>query len=231
MDYSKYLDEIIELNATQKEQLYNYFNLLVESSKVMNLTTITEEEDVYIKHFYDSILALKHLENTNDLTLLDIGSGAGLPGIVLKVAYPNAKITLLEPTTKRCNFLNSVIEKLNLKDIIVINDRAENYIKDRRESFDFVTARAVASLNILSELSLGFVKKGGYFIAMKGQNYLEELEISKNAINKMGGILEKTYTYTLPKDAGNRCILTIKKAKTTPNIYPRMYAKIKKNPL
>ena len=132
MDYSKYLDEIIELNTIQKEQLYRYFNLLIESSKVMNLTTITEEEDVYIKHFYDSILALKHLENTKDITLLDIGSGAGLPGIVLKIAYPNIKITLLEPTTKRCNFLNSVIEKLDLKDIIVINDRAENYIKVRR---------------------------------------------------------------------------------------------------
>ena len=231
MDYSKYLDEIIELTTIQKEQLYSYFNLLVESSKVMNLTTITEEEDVYIKHFYDSILALKHLENTKDITLLDIGSGAGLPGIVLKIVYPNTKITLLEPTTKRCNFLNSVIEKLDLKDIIVINDRAENYIKDRIETYDFVTARAVASLNILSELALGFVKKGGYFIAMKGQNYLEELEISKNAISKMGGNLEKTYTYSLPKDAGNRCILTIKKTKITPNTYPRMYAKIKKNPL
>lgn len=231
MDYSKYLDEIIELNTTQKEQLYNYFNLLVDSSKVMNLTTITEEEDVYIKHFYDSILALKHIENTKDITLLDIGSGAGLPGIVLKIVYPNTKITLLEPTTKRCNFLNSVIEKLDLKDILVVNDRAENYIKDRRESYDFVTARAVASLNILSELALGFVKKGGYFIAMKGQNYLEELAISKNVISKMGGILDKTYSYNLPKDAGNRCIITIKKQKNTPILYPRMYAKIKKNPL
>lgn len=231
MDYSKYLDEIIELNTTQKEQLYNYFNLLVDSSKVMNLTTITEEEDVYIKHFFDSILALKHIENTKDITLLDIGSGAGLPGIVLKIVYPNTKITLLEPTTKRCNFLNSVIEKLDLKDILVVNDRAENYIKDRRESYDFVTARAVASLNILSELALGFVKKGGYFIAMKGQNYLEELAISKNVISKMGGILDKTYSYNLPKDAGNRCIITIKKQKNTPILYPRMYAKIKKNPL
>lgn len=231
MDYSKYLDEIIELTSKQKQQLYSYFNLLVESSKVMNLTTITEEEDVYIKHFYDSILALKHIENTSNITLLDIGSGAGLPGIVLKIAYPNIQITLLEPTTKRCNFLNSAIEKLGLKGIIVINDRAENYIKNNRESFDIVTGRAVASLNILSELSLAYVKKDGYFIAMKGQNYLEELEISGNAISKMGGKLDKIYTYSLPKESGNRCIITIKKEKTTPNLYPRMYAKIKKNPL
>lgn len=231
MDYSKYLDEIIELTSKQKQQLYSYFNLLVESSKVMNLTTITEEEDVYIKHFYDSILALKHIESTSNITLLDIGSGAGLPGIVLKIVYPNIQITLLEPTTKRCNFLNSVIEKLGLKGITVINDRAENYIKNNRELFDIVTGRAVASLNILSELSLAYVKKGGYFIAMKGQNYLEELEISGNAISKMGGKLDKIYAYTLPKDSGNRCIITIKKEKTTPNLYPRMYAKIKKNPL
>ena len=195
MDYSKYLDEIIELTNKQKEQLNSYFNLLVESSKVMNLTTITEEEDVYIKHFYDSILALKHLENTSNITLLDIGSGAGLPGIVLKIVYPNIQITLLEPTTKRCNFLNLVIEKLDLKEIIVINDRAENYIKNTRESFDIVTGRAVASLNILLELSLAYVKKNGYFIAMKGQNYIEELEISSNAISKMGGKLDKIYTY------------------------------------
>ena len=231
MDYSKYLDEIIELTIKQKQQLNSYFNLLVESSKVMNLTTITEEEDVYIKHFYDSILALKHLENTSNITLLDIGSGAGLPGIVLKIVYPNIQITLLEPTTKRCNFLNLVIEKLDLKGIIVINDRAENYIKNTRESFDIVTGRAVASLNILSELALAYVKKNGFFIAMKGQNYLEELEISNNSISKMGGKLDKIYTYSLPKDSGNRCIITIKKEKTTPNLYPRMYAKIKKNPL
>lgn len=231
MDYKAHLNELVNLSEIQQKQLKRYYEILVDMSKVMNLTTITEEQDVYIKHFYDSILALKHLENAENISILDIGSGAGFPGIVLKIVYPKVKITLLEPTKKRCDFLEMVIKELELNDINVINDRAENYIKERRNIYDIVTARAVASLNILSELSLGFVKINGYFIAMKGQNYQEELDISSNAINKMGGILDKIYTYNLPNDYGKRCILTIKKVKNTPNIYPRIYAKIKKNPL
>lgn len=231
MQYNNYLDEIINLTEHQKEQLYDYYQILNEMSKVMNLTTITEELDVYIKHFYDCILALKHLENTDNLTLLDIGSGAGLPGIVLKIAHPNLNITLLEPTKKRCDFLNLVIEKLDLKGIVVVNERAENYINEHRETYDIVTARAVASLNILSELSLAYVKLGGSFIAMKGQNYLEELNEADSALSKMGGKIGRNYTYELPLNYGNRCIIEIKKVKKTPNIYPRIYSKIKKNPL
>ncbi len=231
MDKNSYLKEIITLSDIQIKQFNEYYTILDEMSKVMNLTTITEELDVYIKHFYDSILALKHIKNTDNLTLLDIGSGAGFPGIVLKIAHPNLKITLLEPTKKRCDFLELVIKKLGLEGIEVINERAENYIKERRSAYDFVTARAVAGLNILSELSLAFVKNNGYFIAMKGSNYEEELAISHDAISKMGGKLDQIYEYNLPIEYGKRCILTIKKVKNTPLIYPRIYSKIKKQPL
>lgn len=231
MEYSSYLDELETLDDKQKQQLKNYYQLLVETSKVMNLTTITEEEDVYIKHFYDSILCLKGYERKENITLLDIGSGAGFPGIVLKIVYPSINITLLEPTKKRCDFLQKVIETLCLKDIKVINERAENYIKNQRESYDIVSARAVASLEILTELALPYVKINGYFIGMKGQNYLEEIDKSTNAIDKLGGKIDTKHIYDLPKNSGKRSIIMIKKIKKSSPIYPRAFAKIKKNPL
>lgn len=231
MAYSKYLEELVSLSAFQKEQLDKYYNILFETSKVMNLTTITEEEEVYIKHFYDSILCLNKVDKFENMRLLDIGSGAGFPGIVLKIVYPKLSITLLEPTKKRCDFLEKVIKVIGLNDINVVNDRAENYIKNCRESYDIVSARAVASLEILSELALPYVKKDGYFIAMKGQNYQEEIDKSKHAISILGGIINNIYTYELPKNCGSRSIIMIKKVKNTPEIYPRIFAKIKKNPL
>lgn len=229
--YSKYLDEIIILDEAQKEKLKKYYEILVEFSKRMNLTTITKIEEVYIKHFYDSILTLKNAQISKDSSLLDVGSGAGFPGLVLKICFPDLKVVLLEPTKKRCDFLNYVINALDLKKIEVVNDRAENYILNCKESFDFVTARAVARLNILSELTLGFVKLNGYFISLKAVDVLDELEEAKNAINKMGGVLQNIFEYSLPQDMGKRFIIYIQKHKKTPSIYPRSFAKIKKNPL
>lgn len=231
MKYIKYIKELIEVTPLQEEELDKYYQLLYTTSKVMNLTTITEELDVYIKHYYDSILCLKDIEKTENKCLLDIGSGAGFPGIVLKIIYPNLKITLLEPTKKRCDFLNMVIEKIGLKDIEVINDRAENYIKEHRESYDFVTARAVAQLNILSELAIPFVKINGLFIAMKGSNYEQEIEESGVAIKLLGGKISDKKIYDLPNNYGKRGIIKIQKVGKTPNIYPRIFSKIKKNPL
>ena len=227
----EYLEQLVQLSDLQKNQLDSYYKILFEMSKVINLTTIIEEEEVYIKHFYDSILCLNQVENKENVRLLDIGSGAGFPGIVLKIIYSNMDITLLEPTKKRCDFLQKVIDNLGLKKIEVVNERAEIYIKNKRESYDIVTARAVASLEILSELALPFVKKSGYFIAMKGQNYQEEIEKSGHAIDVLGGKIHNIYGYELPKNSGNRNIVMIKKVKNTPNIYPRIFAKIKKNPL
>lgn len=213
------------------ESLYIYYEMLYETSKVMNLTTIVELEEAYIKHFYDSLLLSKVLDLNQDLTLADIGTGAGFPGLVLKIVFPNLKVTLVEPITKRCKFLQSVIDKLDLKDIIVVNDRAENYIKTSRETFDIVTARAVASLNILSEICTPFVKINGVFVALKGSSYQEEIDQACQAVGKLKIKLEKKELFNLPLSLGERAILLYKKYDKTPNMYPRLYAKIKKNPL
>ena len=211
--------------------LNKYYNMLVETSKVMNLTTIVELEESYIKHFYDSLLLSKSVDLRKDLTLADVGTGAGFPGLVLKICYPNLKITLIEPIGKRCKFLQSVIDELGLNNIEVINQRAEDYIKIARESFDIVTARAVASLNILMEICVPYVKKEGCFVALKGASYLEEVANSANAAAKLKVKLVDKNIYNLPLNMGERAILTYKKYDLTPNAYPRMYAKIKKNPL
>lgn len=212
-------------------QLYQYYQMLEESSKIMNLTTITKLEDVYIKHFYDSLLLSKVVDLNQDLTLADIGTGAGFPGLVLKIVYPHLDITLIEPTTKRCNFLNKVIDSLNLKKIQVLNERAENLSENYRNSFDIVTARAVAGLNILSELCVPFVKVNGLFIALKGSSYETELVNNQNAEQKLKIKLNQIRSFDLPNDLGKRTLLTYFKKEKTPNIYPRIYPKIKKNPL
>lgn len=213
------------------ESLYIYYEMLYETSKVMNLTTIVELEDAYIKHFYDSLLLSKVLDLNQELTFADIGTGAGFPGLVLKIVFPKLKVTLVEPITKRCKFLQSVIDKLNLKDIVVVNDRAENYIKISRETFDIVTARAVASLNILSEICTPFVKIDGIFVALKGSSYQEEIDQACQAVGKLKIKLVKKELFNLPLSLGERAILLYKKYDKTPNMYPRLYAKIKKNPL
>lgn len=213
------------------ESLYIYYEMLYETSKVMNLTTIVELEDAYIKHFYDSLLLSKVLDLNQSFTFADIGTGAGFPGLVLKIVFPNLKVTLVEPITKRCKFLQSVIDKLNLKDIVVVNDRAENYIKISRETFDVVTARAVASLNILSEICTPFVKINGVFVALKGSSYQEEIDQACQAVGKLKIKLVKKELFNLPLSLGERAILLYKKYDKTPNMYPRLYAKIKKNPL
>lgn len=213
------------------DSLYIYYEMLYETSKVMNLTTIVELEEAYIKHFYDSLLMSKVVDLTKELKLADIGTGAGFPGLVIKIVYPNLKVTLIEPIGKRCKFLQSVIDRLELKDIYVINERAEDAIKKYRESFDIVTARAVASLNILSEICVPFVKINGLFIALKGSSYQEEIDNACRAVGKLKVKLTKKVLLELPLKLGERSILVYKKTESTPNIYPRLYAKIKKNPL
>ena len=210
------------------DSLYIYYEMLYETSKVMNLTTIVELEEAYIKHFYDSLLMSKVVDLTKELKLADIGTGAGFPGLVIKIVYPNLKVTLIEPIGKRCKFLQSVIDRLELKDIYVINERAEDAVKKYRESFDIVTARAVASLNILSEICVPFVKINGLFIALKGSSYQEEIDNACQAVGKLKVKLTKKVLLELPLKLGERSILVYKKTESTPNIYPRLYAKIKK---
>ena len=232
LELEKLLIETFGINdQAVLDSLYIYYEMLYETSKVMNLTTIVELEEAYIKHFYDSLLMSKVVDLTKELTLADIGTGAGFPGLVLKIVYPNLKAILIEPIGKRCKFLQSVIDRLELKYIYVVNERAEDAVKKYRESFDVVTARAVASLNILSEICVPFVKINGLFIALKGSSYQEEIDNACQAVGKLKVKLTKKVLLELPLKLGERSILVYKKTESTPNIYPRLYAKIKKNPL
>lgn len=231
-------DELIEelkkinINLDEKKQnmLDEYYELLLEWNEKINLTSITKKEDVYLKHFYDSLTLIKAVNLNVNLSLCDIGTGAGFPGLVLKICFPNLKITLVDSLSKRVDFLKKVIEKLNLKDIDAVHARAEDFSKDNRESFDIVTSRAVAKLNILSELCIPLVKVNGYFIPMKA-NIDEEINISKNSLNILNSKIEDIISFKLPKEESIRNIIKIKKERITDKKYPRIFSKISKNPL
>ena len=230
MNLKLFLDELNKLNiqptALQLEQLHKYFELLVEYNKVMNLTGITEEEDVYLKHFYDSLTLARVIDLNNVNNLCDIGTGAGFPGLVLKIMYPNLKVTLVDSLNKRIEFLKTVIKELELAGIEAIHARAEEYAIKNREIFDVVTARAVASLNILLEYSMPLVKVNGYFIAMKGKN-----EEAHNALKALSSKIEKVDEFLLPIENSNRTLIKIQKEEKTNNKYPRKYGDMKKKPL
>lgn len=220
----------IELKDNQINQFNKYYELLVEYNKVMNLTGITEYEEVLEKHFYDS-LTMANKVNLNNSTLVDIGAGAGFPCIPLKIAFPSLDVTVVDSLAKRMKFLEIVIKELNLENIRCLAMRGEDFAKLHREEFDFVTARAVARLNILNEITLPLVKVGGYFIALKGQDGLIEIDECKDAFNKLGARIDMIDEFNLPSENAKRINIFIKKEKKTNVIYPRDYAKIKKNPL
>ena len=226
MNQDNFILELKKLNINitelQLKQLERYYELLVEYNKVMNLTGITEKEEVYLKHFYDSLTIAKVIDLNNYETLCDVGTGAGFPGLVLKILYPNLKVTLLDSLNKRLNFLNVVIKELNLKDVETVHSRAEEYNK----KFDITVARAVAPLNILLEYCIPLTKVNGYFIAMKGKN-----EESNNALLKLDSEIIETNSFLLPIENSDRTIIKIKKLKETNKKFPRKYSEIKKNPL
>lgn len=217
----------IEITEETLIKLEKYYNILIEYNNYFNITAITEKKEVFIKHFIDSLLAKDFFIEGN---LIDIGSGGGFPAIPLKIYNDNLNVTLVEATGKKCEFLKEVIKQLDLKNIKVINTRAEDLAnkEEFREKFDYVTARAVARLNILSEFCLPFIKKGGNFIAYKG-DAKEEIIEAKKAIETLGGNLTNVVEYSL-EDA-KRTIIKIEKVKTTEKKYPRSNAKIRKNPL
>lgn len=217
----------ISISDLQYEQLSRYAQLLQEWNERINLTAITEVRDIFIKHFYDSLLIAPYCESAH--SLCDVGTGAGFPGLVLKIVYPQLNITLVEPTLKRVNFLRLVISELDLSSITVINKRMEE-CAELKGMFDVVTARAVAALPILSELCLPFVRVGGLFIAMKGASGEEELDVSKNALHTLGGKVLSVIRETLP-EGSSRLNLLIQKHMVTPPKYPRAYAQIKKKAL
>ena len=215
--------ENIILNDKQIEQFNTYASYLKEYNEKINLTAITEYEDVLDKHFYDSLLCVdRKLEGI----LVDVGSGAGFPGVVLKIIFPELKVILLEPINKRCVFLNSLIEKLQLKNIEVINQRAEDYSLNHREEYDYVTARAVSNLNALIEVCGAMVKVEGFFIALRGKDGLSEIEGAASAIKTMGFIVDKTYEKSL-FDGSSRVVSYLKKIAKTEKKYPRKYSIIK----
>ena len=224
------LSEInIDLNETQLNQLKTYCDFLIEYNKHTNLTAIKNEEDIYLKHFYDSLTLVKAI-NLNDVNnVLDIGTGAGFPGMVLKIVYPQLDVTLLDSNNKKIEFLKELATKLNIK-INTIYDRAENYIVNNREAFDLVISRAVANLQVLTEISLPFVKVNGLFIAMKA-NVNNELNTSLNCIKTCGGELTDTISFKLPIEDSERTLIVIKKINKTNNLYPRIYDRIIKQPL
>ena len=230
MNKKEFIDELIKLginiNEKQLKQLDTYYQLLVEENKKYNLTSITEESSVYLKHFYDSLTIIKNIELNNQY-ICDIGTGAGFPGMVLKIIFPNIKIDLLDATEKKCQFLKLIIDILKLENIQVINARAEEYSRDNREKYDIVTSRAVAPLKHLLEYSIPLLKINGSFIALKGNIDNEIINID-NYYKKLGLINEKIVKFKLPIENSDRTIYKIIKNKKTPMIYPRTYNQIKK---
>lgn len=226
-EFIKALKELnIEITANQLNQLEQYYELLVSENKKYNLTAITEKEQVYLKHFYDSLTITKII-NLDNQSICDIGTGAGFPGIVLKIMFPNLKVTLIESNGKKCNFLNIVKNKLNLRDLEIINDRAEIYSINNREIFDIVTSRAVAPLKHLLEYSIPTVKVNGIYIAMKS-NIEQETQNIENYYNKLDIEEINKIIFNLPIENSLRTLITYKKNSKTNKIYPRKFTEIKK---
>lgn len=223
----------IELTAEQMNQFAIYYETLVEWNEKVNLTAITAEEEVYLKHFYDSITPAFYQDFSGEQTICDIGAGAGLPSIPLKICFPQLKVTIVDSLQKRIVFLNHLATALDLEGVSFYHDRAESFGKNAkfRENYDIVTARAVARMSVLSELCLPLVKKNGIFVALKGAQAEEELEIAKNAIELFGGKTIDQKTFTLPQEDSERTIYWIEKRRKTPKKYPRKPGTPNKNPI
>ena len=219
----------IHLTKEGLDALEIYASFLLEYNEHTNLTAIKTMSDVYLKHFYDS-LTISKLANFTSGKLLDVGTGAGFPGMVLAICFPNLQVDLLDSNNKKIKFLEELIKKLNLTNVQTIYSRAEDYTRVNREKYDYVTSRAVADLRVLLELNIPSLKINGEFLVMKG-NIDEELKLSQNALEKLFCTITKQEEFTLPFNSGTRNIMVIKKNKETPSIYPRNYDKIKKRPL
>ena len=223
----------VDLTDKQIEQFIKYYEILVEWNSFMNLTGITEYEEVIQKHFVDSLALCKAIDVNGAESLIDIGTGAGFPGIPLKIAYPHLKVTLLDSLQKRIKFLNEVVSQLGLENVETIHGRAEDFAKPsmKRETFDLCVSRAVANLASLSEYCLPYVKVGGYFIPYKSGKVEEELEESKKAVFLLGGKIEEEVKFMLPNSDISRSLIKIKKIGATPKKYPRKSGLATKEPI
>lgn len=225
----------LTLTAKQEAQFKDYFKILVAANEHVNLTRITAQDDVYLKHFFDSITPLFVFKDVfkENTTLCDVGAGAGFPSIPLKIMFPSLKITIVDSLAKRLKFLKNLIAQLDLKDVELVHGRAEDVGQDKlyRERFDLVTARAVANMATLSEYCLPLVKKNGYFIALKGPKADSELASAKKAIQVLGGKTIAKKEFTLPLSDEERTLILIQKAKNTPKKYPRQAGKPNRKPI
>lgn len=233
-----YVEQITEgqvlLTDVQLAQFEQYYNGLIEKNKVMNLTAITEREDVILKHFIDSLALARYVKMwEKEYNIIDVGTGAGFPGIPLKIAFPNLQVTLFDSLNKRIKFLQEMIDTLKLKEITAVHGRAEEGARDKnmREKYDFAVSRAVANMAVLSEYCIPFVKVGGYFIPYKTGTVEEEITQGKKAIQILGGKIEKTEKLMLPDSDISRSFVFIKKEKQTPKAYPRKAGTASKQPL
>lgn len=234
----KILEEIlkehdIHLNDTQKKQFQRYYELLVEWNQKMNLTAITEKSEVYLKHFYDSVSLAFETAFDPQSHLCDVGSGAGFPSIPLKIVFPELEVTIVDSLNKRITFLQTLVTDLQLENVYLYHDRAETFGQNPqfRGQFDYVTARAVARLNVLTELCVPLVKKAGYFYALKAAKSEEELVEAKPAISLLGGKFIEEKSFTLPVSGDERHLLIIQKKKETPKKYPRKPGMPAKQPI
>lgn len=223
----------ISLSSKQLQQFERYFELLVEWNEKMNLTAITEKEDVFLKHFFDSISAAFFVNLNQSIHLCDVGAGAGFPSIPLKICFPDLKVSIVDSLQKRITFLDNLAKELELNQTYFYHDRAETFAKNKehREKYDMVTARAVARMSVLSELCLPLVKVGGVFVAMKAANAKEELEKAKKGIKILGGNVHEVHSFILPFEESERNIIIVKKDKSTPTKYPRKPGTPNKLPL
>ena len=231
--YSLLDQQNINLTDQQKFQFERYFELLVEWNQKINLTAITEKEEVYLKHFYDSIAPiLQGLIENQEIKLLDIGAGAGFPSLPMKILYPQLDVTIIDSLNKRINFLQLLAEELDIEGVHFYHGRAEDFAQDKhfRAQFDIVTARAVARMQVLSELTIPYLKVGGKLLALKASNAPEELTEAKNALNLLFSKVEDNFSYTLP-NGDPRYITIVEKKKETPNKYPRKAGMPNKRPL
>ncbi len=232
--FQRGLDELqVSLTNEQFQQFLLYYEMLVEKNKVMNLTAITEYEDVVEKHFLDSLSLVKAVSLDGKKTILDLGTGAGFPGIPLKIAFPNLKIVLMDSLNKRIVYLNEVISRLELKDIRAVHGRAEEMGRNQeyREKFDLCVSRAVANLSSLSEYCIPFVKKGGNFISYKSGDVKEELDQARKAMNVLGGDLKDVLKFQLPNTEMGRSLIIVDKIKSTPRAYPRKAGTPSRDPI
>ena len=231
---AKLAEHGIELSPNQLAQFERYYQLLVEWNQKINLTAITAQEEVYLKHFYDSLMPLWMMPQADyGISVCDVGAGAGFPSIPLKIIHPEMKLTIVDSLQKRINFLTTLVEELGLTEVNCVHGRAEDVGQNPlyRGQFDLVTARAVASLNVLSEYCLPLTKQGGYFLALKALKSDEEVAQAKKAIATLGAKLEKQSETTLPIEEAARHFILIKKTKETPKQYPRKAGKPAKQPI